>query len=238
MNLNGKCELSLFMEEQYKLGHTFSTDRGVVFILNGPSKSGKNMLTDWANEKLKAVYPFSFAAPLKRICAHIIWGAEHVGFDQLALLEQNKDKEGYGCLEAVTPRDILIALSEDVIKPLCGQEYFGRVAMMRLVYLIEKHGAECFIASDGGFAVELDPIIRFFGSGNVFVINLCREGCTYESDSRGYLTPEQFSSPPSFLTLHNNGTPEEVRESFSDLITKVMTDYYRCMFPGRVWSQD
>lgn len=99
----------------------------------------------------------------------------------------------------LSPREALIHVSEDIIKPVEGKDYFGKKAAEGL-----KDGWNIF--SDGGFIEELQPIIDEVGKEHVYIIRFSRKGCSFEGDSRDYL-PEDTGCPTR--SMDNNGTIDE-----------------------------
>jgi hypothetical protein len=83
-----------------------------------------------------------------------------------------------------SPRQALMYVSEEVIKPNFGEDYFGRYAAQRLT------PDRLHIFSDGGFVQEILPLIDMVGQENFFLVQLAREGCTFEGDSRRYIPLE------------------------------------------------
>jgi hypothetical protein len=80
-------------------------------------------------------------------------------------------------------RQAMIKVSEEVIKPVYGKNYFGESAAKTLAE------GKLNIFSDSGFMEELIPIRNKVGAENILLIRLIREGCTFKGDSRGYLDP-------------------------------------------------
>ena len=101
----------------------------------------------------------------------------------------------------ISPREALIYTSEVVVKPNFGVEYFGNMATNNINL---ETGA---VFSDSGFNEELTPIINRVGAKNVFVVQLSREGTTFDGDSRNYLTVPD--GVPKLITS-NDGTIDEV----------------------------
>jgi hypothetical protein len=102
----------------------------------------------------------------------------------------------------ISPREALIFTSEIVIKPIMGEEYFGT---MEANGIDLERGA---VFSDSGFDCELIPIINKVGAENVFVIQWTRDGCSFEGDSRDYLTvPDNVG----MLMTVNEGTIDDLK---------------------------
>jgi hypothetical protein len=84
-------------------------------------------------------------------------------------------------LRGLSPRAAMINVSENIIKPNFGDDYFGVCAAEKMS---NEHSIYFF--SDGGFESELKPVYNKC-SGNVLIVRLHREGCDFSIDSRGYL---------------------------------------------------
>lgn len=82
----------------------------------------------------------------------------------------------------LTPRQAYIAVSETYVKPTHGKDFFG----VALVNLINKINLEYFALSDGGLAEELVPLAEAYGGSNILVLQILRDGYTFEGDSRSY----------------------------------------------------
>jgi hypothetical protein len=104
------------------------------------------------------------------------WGSlayDELKDDELAKLVMEDGFEG-------TLRQCLIHVSEDIIKPMHGDRYFGEQLAAQL-----QPGYN--IVTDGGFAGELEAVIE--KADDVLVIQLERRGYTFSNDSRDYLDP-------------------------------------------------
>jgi len=84
-------------------------------------------------------------------------------------------------LQLLSPREALIHVSENVIKPLHGDQYYGE----QVVETALQHGYQKIVMSDGGFPEEVIPLYDAFE--HVIICRLHREGCSFEGDSRSYL---------------------------------------------------
>lgn len=81
----------------------------------------------------------------------------------------------------LTPRQALIHVSENVMKPLHGKTHYGDVAAQAC---LEQNLTQAAF-SDSGFPEEAQPIFDTYQ--NVFIFHLYRDGCSWGSDSRNYL---------------------------------------------------
>ena len=110
----------------------------------------------------------------------------------------------------MTLRQWYIYLSEKVMKPMYGDEVFGRLAVENL------RQAEQLIAtvSDTGFTSEADPIINYFGPENVALIRVHRPGKSFAGDSRTYVELDVGT----VIDLQNDSDLEEFEKRLWDNI--------------------
>lgn len=108
--------------------------------------------------------------------------------------------------EPYSPRNAMIHMSENVLKPLFGKDVFGIMAAKSL-----EDGVNVF--SDGGFPEEVQCILDEVGVDNFMLVHVIREGCSFEGDSRNYVT-----GFPNTVTLYNDGTLEEYLNECINLV--------------------
>jgi hypothetical protein len=100
-----------------------------------------------------------------------------------------------------SPRGALIFTSEKLIKPMFGNDYFGKYFAS---HLDRGNGT---ISSDGGFEAEVYPCIDIVGINNIFIIQFTREGSTtFEGDSRDWVNIKGVET----MKTTNDGTVEEI----------------------------
>jgi hypothetical protein len=174
--------------------------RWKIIIFNGPPGSGKDTLADILEKKYH--------------CAHIRFKD---GLVPLVLAAYHVDQEWFSAhytrelkdrpcteLAGMSPRQALINMSENVIKPAFGEAAFGLIAVKRI------NPEQMTVFSDGGFVSELRPIIDAIGAKHTLIIQLSRPGCTFENDSRSYY-PENVLGCTT-VWLDNTGTIDELYE--------------------------
>lgn len=76
-----------------------------------------------------------------------------------------------------------------------GKNYFGKM----LCNSLEK-GIN--IISDGGFKEELQLVINEIGADHVLVIQIYRDDCSFDNDSRNYF----YEADCEIVHLYNNST--------------------------------
>ena len=84
-------------------------------------------------------------------------------------------------------REAMIYVSEKVIKPRKGLDYFGKLVAEEID--LEKD----YVISDGGFIDELVPVLEKVGTENFILVQLTREGCDFSSDSRRYFQGKELA---------------------------------------------
>ena len=165
-----------------------------AIILNGPPGSGKDtiaqlLVQETAFGKAERFQQFEFKHELYR-CTAEYFQVELDDFITQATDGNWKEKiwpplshysNKGNLIRTFTPREALIHVSEDIIKPSHGADYFGQAAV-RSVLAAQAANA---VFSDGGFKEEIRPLIE--SCDRVFIFHLCREGFTFDGDSRDYI---------------------------------------------------
>lgn len=180
----------------------------IVVVLNGPPGSGKDSIAEASYFEHKSV-----KAQLLRI-TFALFDIDRREWDMRYDNREENLKEVPWDILPVDPktgthhsqRSLLIYISEDVIKPHFGQDYFGDYAASS----IKASGMHC-IFSDGGFKAELESICKV--ADKVLLVHLSREGCEWGMDSRSYL--EMKAPNLKTVEIANNG-------SVVDAVCKIM----------------
>ena len=149
----------------------------MIVIFNGPPASGKDEAATVFKEKF-GFGNLSFKYQLfKETISHFEvnerWFMD--GYNDRA----QKEKKEFA-LNGMSRREAMIHVSENIIKPKKGLDYFGRSVADEIFE--DNH----YALADGGFVEELEPIVKKVGRENVIIVQLTREGCDYSTDSRKY----------------------------------------------------
>ena len=149
----------------------------MIVIFNGPPASGKDEAASLYKEK----YGFGNLSFKYQLFKETI---KHFDVDKRWFMEgyndrDQKEKKEFA-LQGMSRREAMIHVSEDIIKPKKGLDYFGRSVAEE----IEEENN--YALADGGFVEELEPIIEKVGAENIVIVQLTREGHDYSSDSRKY----------------------------------------------------
>ena len=157
-----------------------------AIILNGPPGSGKDTIAQLLVQETQFAgvdkfQQFEFKHELYKCTA------EYFGVELDVFIEQATDRvlkempyhpltvytSKGNLVRTYTPREALIHVSEEIIKPSMGSDYFGQAAARAVI------GAQAANAvfSDGGFSEEIKPLIE--SCDRVFIFHLCRDGLTF-----------------------------------------------------------
>ena len=120
-------------------------------------------------------------------------------------------------LGGLSQREFLIKISEEWVKPIFGETYFGDCASSAVL----NSSSSNFFFSDSGFLPEAESLIKMVGKHNILLVQILREGYTFEGDSRDYLPVGAFAHTK---ILFNNGSLEEFR---GEVVQRVGSFLYR-----------
>ncbi len=181
------------------------TNRPVI-LLNAPPNAGKDTIAHeiscvmgWPHKEFKGKL-FELAKAIS-------------GLDDAAweyIYHRDRKEKPQEVLWGLSPRDFMIDISERMIKPLTGKNYFGEILGRECA-----HGA---VVSDSGFNEEAEALCRTVGANNVYCVRFTREGCSFNGDSRNYLTTPMIKH---YLDTSNDGTIQELVEEILDWYTKL-----------------
>ena len=175
-----------------------------IIILNAPPRSGKDELAKYLAQKHTHFHQFSFADELKKL-AHRLYNTPDQAPEAYEAFKDQPMTEFMG----LTPRQAYTRLAEDYIKPNHGKDFFG-LQLILTIKAIKHHDDNVFVISDGGFVEELEPLLMNFDPHLFTIVQLYRQGCTFDNDSRHYFSAERFSKlGVKFLKLDNNNRDVE-----------------------------
>lgn len=174
----------------------------LVIMFNAPPRAGK----DTACEILMRKFPESvkyeyFKEYLYKESAKVLG----LDFNFWASVCQNgdlKDKpmlrlQTGGAEGSLTPRDILINVAENILKPKHGKDCIANATAHKIAKTIQQFKAEkgynpIIVVPDLGFPYEADAVRAIIPSAEVAVVHIKREGYTFEGDSRNYVPKAKY----------------------------------------------
>jgi hypothetical protein len=120
--------------------------------------------------------------------------------------ESIKDKPHW-LLNDKTYRQWQIEFSEKLMKPLYGQDVFGRLFVNTLDkrYDLFERADVTVLVPDSGFDIEIDTLVKHFRVEDIVLIRVHRQGCDFSNDSRSYLKGAGLRDDRCF-DVDNNGS--------------------------------
>ena len=183
-----------------------SSDRKGIFI-NGPPGSGKDTAAIHLVRSLGCRHD-KFAAPLHDMVPAVFQLDRQ---DWLLMTADQRIKNSpQRSLNGMSPREAMIWLSEDVIKPQLGLAAFGQWALQRY----QQAGHALTVYSDSGFGAEAGVLVEALGPENCLLLRLYRDGCTFKKDSRNYLGLIGVTA----IEVRNDGTCEQFENSVGTIV--------------------
>jgi len=208
----------------------------MIVIFNGPPRSGKDEAASYFKENF-GFGNLSFKYQLfKETIAHFEVNEEW--FMEGYRDRDQKEKKEFA-LNDMSRREAMIFVSEDVVKPKKGKDYFGRMVAE------EIEEVKNYAVADGGFVEELEPLIERVGAENIVIVQLTREDCDYSSDSRRYfngrLVKEYFINGETEIDkeyvlpeeldirtyrIHNNGSIRNFHNVLDEIFNELKDVYH------------
>ena len=176
-----------------------------VIFLNAPPGAGKDEVANHLVAE-HGFHSLKFAQPLRDAACALF------DLDESKVEKWKRKKIG----KSHTGRDFMIGLSEGIIKPMLGEDWFG-VRVAESILKIDNESQ--FIVSDCGFKHELLACVNKLreASGDAWKFDLWhihRNGHDFKGDSRSFV---YIKSIPA-ITIENNSTLESLYGKIDELI--------------------
>lgn len=156
-----------------------------LIILNGPPRCGKDTaataIEDYFGEEV--CKHIKLSTPLKLIASKIFGKS-------LEELEEKKDEVLPGM--TMSYRDAQIHTFNQLV-PVYGEDWLGKWT----VNTLDNYDQSFFVISDGGRSAEIVPLMRALGPENLLIIQIMREGCSFITDIRSYITAPNVRTRPT-----------------------------------------
>lgn len=168
-----------------------------AIIFNGPPSCGK----DHGALHVCQTYGAALHA-MKDKLVEMTKSTYCVGDAQWEAMYTRKGKETpQEVLNGRTPRQALIHMAEEVIKPKFGRGYFGWATARMLDDGLNAIG-------DGGFIEEITEFSKVIGPENILVFRVYTPESEWGEDSRGYLDEAVLKEfGVKCVNVHNDKTP-------------------------------
>lgn len=180
----------------------------LVVILNGPPGCGKDTIANSWSEKTLGNDEFrphvkAFKEPMYRVAAAALGLPLHEFmelYNDREWKEHNRPEWG-----GKSVRDLMIATSESYLKPMFGETCMGKLAVSSIQQRIPSQN-DVIVFSDGGFKAEVEELEKHF---HVRVVQILRDGCSFEGDSRSYI---EGTNLPTYLLFNDRSVEEAVED--------------------------
>lgn len=208
----------------------------MIVLFNGPPRSGKDAGADYFKRNYGWKH-LSFKYQLyKETC-------KYFGCDYEWFMERYDDRSvkevPHVDLGHMSCREAMIYVSEQIVKPKRGLDYFGQLVANEID--LTKN----YAISDGGFVDELIPVVEKVGSKNFVLVQLTRDGEDYSSDSRRYFQgsrieheyvlgnkyteiDNKYVLPQVFdvnmYRIHNNGSLQDFNNTLEKIYKSIQTN--------------
>ena len=202
----------------------------LVIMFNAPPRAGK----DTACEILMRKFPESvkyeyFKEYLYKESAKVLgldfnfWASvcqDGDLKDKPMLRFQSGQNEG-----SLTPRDILINVAENILKPKHGKDCIANATAHKIAKTIQQFKAEkgynpIIVVPDLGFPYEADAVRTIIPSAEVAVVHIKREGYTFEGDSRNYVPKAKYRIENTTLKAFEESVLSILSTEVQDIMAK------------------
>ena len=202
----------------------------LVIMFNAPPRAGK----DTACEILMRKFPESvkyeyFKEYLYKESAKVLG----LDFNFWASVCQNGDLKDKPMLRlqtgeaegSVTPRDILINVAENILKPKHGKDCIANATTHKIAKTIQQFKAEkgynpIIVVPDLGFPYEADAVRTIIPSAEVAVVHIKREGYTFDGDSRNYVPKAKYRIENTTLKAFEESVLSILSNEVQDIMAK------------------
>lgn len=173
-----------------------------IVAFNGPPQSGKDTLAEMLADKMDKsgvtlpVRMESLSLPLRQV-AYVMTG--WVGPTDGENYERFKTTR-FQQFGGASGRQLMIDVSEKFLKPTYGIEVMANLLIARN----SNVGPAVLLIRDSGFQIEVDPLIRWVGEDNLYVVNVFRDDTSFEGDSREWVYHKHHAH------YENNGTLDDL----------------------------
>tara|TARA_B100000700_G_C15008619_1_gene839845 strand:+ start:1288 stop:1920 length:633 start_codon:yes stop_codon:yes gene_type:complete len=192
-----------------------------IVIENAPPKAGKDTVAD------KISYDYRYCGMNRFGKYNVTTASFKEELIKIALcvsgipleewnLRYTKDKDTpWDKLGGLSQRQYLIKISEEWVKPVHGEKFFGD----KVVQHIESNNhavPSLYLIPDGGFEEEVLPLIDRFGAESILILQWEKEGCSFENDSRDWIL--NYPEITRYIGENKQGELDDFADRFVDTV--------------------
>ncbi|QDH46525.1 hypothetical protein LAh8_87 [Aeromonas phage LAh_8] len=184
-----------------------------VIILNAPPQSGKDTLANVLKKRFPLMRETSFKLPLYHLYCQTV-GIDYSDFMDLYNTVGWKDTPNTE-LNGKTPRELMIHISENYIKPFFGDTYFGEQVSKQIeFYEYSREEEFSWVIPDGGFDSETEHMLKLLGE-RLVCIQFTRDNKNFDNDSRNWI-----KNIDNTIWIDHPGEPEQMADLVIEVLTK------------------
>lgn len=186
-----------------------------IFILNAPPQTGKDTIARKIMER-NHVNTCAMKDPMFQVFCSTV-GLPFSEFMRLYETPGWKDNP-QEITNGKTPRELMIHISENFVKPFFGEDYYGKALGTYIEQFEQTHGTKAWVIPDGGFQGEYDAFKAIHGD-RVHLIALYREGHEdFGTDSRNWIFDWDYDSHNGAKDFNTTEGNEEVIKFMEEII--------------------
>lgn len=192
-----------------------TTKQKPIVLINAPKRAGKDYTAQVLGE-YHYTNPLKFATPMYEAIPALF----QIPHDEWAELYESHKEEPSDLLMGMSPREAMIWVSEDVMKPKFGDDVFGKIAAKAVDCTPED--VEFITFSDSGFASEAKVLVDQYGAENVYLVRIYADGCDFVGDSRGLIAPDDIGiTQDHYIEVYNDKTFNYDAYSLNEITTLI-----------------
>lgn len=157
-----------------------------ILLLNAPPRAGKDTLA-MLLERIDNAFVCSFKQGVDVLADAVlsVAGIDNNVFKRWYDLDKGKARKELGGMSC---RQFYIHLSESLMKPIFGNDVFGKCLAKYIAQNVKDHHKYVVVA-DVGFEEEVETLADAFGRDNLYLVQWTADWCSYLNDSRKHLDP-------------------------------------------------
>ena len=157
-----------------------------ILLLNAPPRAGKDTLATLL-ERIDNAFVCSFKQGVDVLADAVlsVAGIDNNVFKRWYDLDKEKARKELGGMSC---RQFYIHLSESLMKPIFGNDVFGKCLAKHIAQNVKDHHKYVVVAGVG-FEEEVATLVDAFGRDNLYLVQWTADGCSYLTDSRKHLDP-------------------------------------------------